>query len=353
MNDRALRTLGLLAVVLIVVCVVVSDRYLLGPQLREAVGQVVPVELQLIGPLASPSAEVSGLAWYGDTLVLLPQYPDQMPCPHEACLFSLPRDAIERAIDAPSATELSPMPVELRLSGAVDVDGFEGFEAVAFVGQRVFLLAESETASASCGHLFIGEVEGDLERIHVDAHGSTLVPPTHLPNLAYEALVPLGDDIVLVLLEVNAAPNEPVALMVQLDPDGRQTVSEVEMPALEYRLTDATAVDDEGRFHVLNVYWPDSQLRLAEQPLIPPRARDGRNELGVIERTLELVWSGPRVQLMPTTPIQISSIQEGAATTRNWEGLARFGARGFLLVTDEYPETMLVFAPVDASGFEQ
>ena len=38
---------------------------------------VRPLLLPLAGPLADPAAEVSSMTWQGDTLVILPQNPDQ------------------------------------------------------------------------------------------------------------------------------------------------------------------------------------------------------------------------------------------------------------------------------------
>lgn len=41
-----------------------------------------------------------------------------------------------------------------------------------------------------------------------------------------------------------------------------------------------------------------------------------------------------------TPPIQLQLID---GVSRNWEGLVRLDERGFLLITDEFPETILAF----------
>ena len=46
----------------------------LPPPPQEVPVQVIP----LTGPIASPDAQISGMAWYGDTLVILPQYPERI-----------------------------------------------------------------------------------------------------------------------------------------------------------------------------------------------------------------------------------------------------------------------------------
>ena len=37
-------------------------------------GEVMPIEIPLEGEAADRSLEMSGLAWYGDYLILMPQY---------------------------------------------------------------------------------------------------------------------------------------------------------------------------------------------------------------------------------------------------------------------------------------
>jgi len=42
-------------------------------------------------------------------------------------------------------------------------------------------------------------------------------------------------------------------------------------------------------------------------------------------------------------PVELELID--AQTSRNWEGIARLDKRGFLVVTDEHPGTILAFIP--------
>jgi len=45
------------------------------PESVEGVREASQFEIDLEGPIASAQAEVSGMAWCGDQLILLPQYP--------------------------------------------------------------------------------------------------------------------------------------------------------------------------------------------------------------------------------------------------------------------------------------
>ena len=58
---------------------------------RSATTDERPVRLlPLSGPITRPEAEISALAWYGDTLVLVPQYPHRFG----DVLFTLEKSAI-------------------------------------------------------------------------------------------------------------------------------------------------------------------------------------------------------------------------------------------------------------------
>ncbi len=63
----------------------------LPPPPQEAPVQVIPLK----GPIASPDAQISGMAWYGDTLVILPQYPERIfPQTGAASVFALSKQDI-------------------------------------------------------------------------------------------------------------------------------------------------------------------------------------------------------------------------------------------------------------------
>ncbi|MGD8794675.1 MAG: hypothetical protein PVF47_19150, partial [Anaerolineae bacterium] len=50
--------------------------------------------IPLAGPAAQAEAEFSGMAWYGEHLVLLPQYPGRFEGGDDGALFTLPRAEI-------------------------------------------------------------------------------------------------------------------------------------------------------------------------------------------------------------------------------------------------------------------
>ena len=68
-------------------------------------------------------------------------------------------------------------------------------------------------------------------------------------------------------------------------------------------------------------------------------------ENNVVERLIELEYTGTELVLSEAPPIQLQLL--GDDEGRNWEGIVRLDDRGFLLVTDKFPETILAFVPFE------
>lgn len=300
----------------------------------------VPVRpLALAGPLAGPDAEISGLAWDGERLLLLPQYPGFAGPP---ALYSLTRAQIEAAI-AGDATPLTPTTIALVDAGvAGSVAGFRGYEAIAVAEDRVWLCIEAETADGAIGYVVAGRLSGDRSQLVLDPASLVAVPQqTRLRNLAEEALVLAGERL-LVLHEVNGAAVNPRPRAHAFDLALRP-VDAVEMIGLEYRLTDATAIDADGRFWVTNYFFPGEAQLLPLHDPISHEHGEGRSHAAhaTVERLVELELRAGQIFRGPSPPISLELLGDHAA--RNWEGIVRLGERGFLIATDRHPATVLAF----------
>ena len=64
-------------------------------------------------------------------------------------------------------------------------------------------------------------------------------------------------------------------------------------------------------------------------------------QFDTVERLVELQYSPTAITFTATPPVQLELLGDDQA--RNWEGLARLEGRGFLMVTDKFPETILGF----------
>lgn len=335
---------------------------------QATVGPPLPVspehraqEVALAGPLASRDAEISGMAWHGDTLVLLPQYPARFAVGEDAvraerthhdagAVFVLTRDEIEAYLAAEDPAPLRPRAVPFEASGVAErVLGFEGFEALAFDGDRAFLTVEFEYGVDIQGYLVAGTFGPDGLRL--DAETLTPLPAqTRIGNLSYETLLPVAGGV-LALQEANGAAVNPTPHGYVLGPDLALRDS-LRVPALEYRLTDATPPDASGRFWAINYFFPGDEhtLKPATDSLALAHGVGWTHRRHrTVERLVELRHDGERIVRTRRPPIQLELL--GDDRPRNWEAIARLGTRGFLVATDTYPETILAFVPA-APPFE-
>jgi hypothetical protein len=293
--------------------------------------------ISMLGPLSEARAEISGMAWFANDLVLLPQFPARTGSNGESHVFKLSEAQLRHYVRTPNAAALDPAPVRWIDPVSADIPGFDGFEAIAFHGKSAFVAVESNGEAGVVGYLLRGDVDDDLTEIKLDAGTKVPLPAQdHVGNLAYEALA-VTDSSIYILYEVNGATNQKARVYIfdhELQPQGTTTVTH-----LEYRITDATAVED-NRFWVTNVFWPGDTWTPGHCPLADRFGLGATHSKSqAVERLVELEITSRGLVAVDTEPLQFRL--EGGET-RNWEGLARLDG-GFLVVTDEHPESVLGF----------
>jgi hypothetical protein len=316
----------------------------LSPLAAPVLEQPVSV-IPLAGDLADSNAEVSGLAWYGQTLVLLPQYPDRFRSGGHGQVFVLPKSHVLAFLDGQSSEPLQPRAIPLLDASLVKgISGFEGYEAIAFFGEQVFVAIEARSGGRMLGYLARGHIATDLSRIELEAEPlAEVTAQTTLSNMAYETLLLSGNSLIT-MYEANGlnVNSEPVAYRFDLS---LAPLDAIPFPNLEYRITDATDLDEANHFWAINYFWPgDAKLEPAPDSLA---ARFGQGEtharFETVERLVQLSYTPSGISLTAAPPIQLQLIDDDHS--RNWEGVVRLDERGFLLVTDKHPETILGFVP--------
>lgn len=295
--------------------------------------------LELAGPIAVPEAELSGLSWHGETLILLPQYPERFG-EGDGAVFALSKAAIQTAVQ--TATTLEPKPVPLNAPGLKEsIPNFQGYESIAFNGDQVFLTIEAGEGTDMHGYLVSGEIAADESEITLDVSNVVEIPMTFpSDNHSDEAILIMGDSV-MTFFEINGAVLNPapVAHIFDLDLNPQGTIS---FPHLEYRLTDAAA--DGNNFWVINYFFPgDTDMAPSVDPLAetygegPTHAQQDQ-----VERLVEMKYSPNGITFIDAAPVQL--MLDGN-TARNLEGLVLLDKQGFLLVTDKFPSTLLIFVP--------
>ena len=306
------------------------------------------VSIPLEGEITQRSAEISGLAWYGRDLVLLPQYPERFSLSDDGALFVLSEEDILAFLAGERTEPLSPRKVAFVAPGVRrKTPGYEGYESIAFRGTRVYLTIEAGAGRDMMGYLVTGHVAPDGRAVMLDP-GSVqpIAPQADLSNMSDEALV-VGDERELTLYEANgeAVNPDPAAHVFRENGEPSGTIP---FPPLEYRVTDATSLDDAGRFWVVNSFFWGDRAKLRPRPDAlremygagPTHAR-----YHTVERLVEYRDLGDRIERTMRPPIQLELIDD--LHPRNWEGLVRLDPHGFLLATDTYPGTLLAFVPAE------
>ncbi len=309
---------------------------------RDFAAEVTLQRIPITGDIRQAKSELSGLAWYGETLILLPQYPQRFPASHDGSLFAIPKAEILAYLAGEIEGTITPEEVSLEAPGLYErIPGFEGFEAIAIAGDRVYLTIESRPGDSMLGYVVTGAITPG--RIAIDVESlRPIEPQADLDNFSDEALLIYGGTVLTFYEAWGSRVNpEPVAhtFDARLNPGSRWP-----LPNIEYRITDVTDVDESGRFWAINYLYPGDieKLELADDPLSRQYGQ-GASHAGseVVERLVEFHILDEKVVLTQTAPIQLLLAADGEA--RNWEGIVRLDGVGFLLVTDRYPETILGF----------
>lgn len=311
-----------------------------------AEAQVAPLVLD--ASMAKQSMEYSGLAWFQDWLVLLPQYPEKNLIQGQASLFAIPKQSITDALNHPSGEALPWQAIAFEDDGLSEsIRGFEGFESIAFNGNEVFMTIESRSGSPMVGYLVRGTVSGAIEQITLDA--DTLVPldpQTSFSNASDEAIT-LFNGMVYTFFEDNGFEQNPQPIAHQFSIEDPLQAATIPFPNINYRITDATSTDSEGYFWVMNYFYPgDTHLRASSDALAEAYGQGATHQDSeVVERIIKLQIENAAIRLVDEPPVQLQLLPENEA--RNWEGLVVLDDLGFLVVTDSFPESILAFVPAD------
>ena len=303
-------------------------------------GEVLPIEIPLKGEAAERNLEMSGLAWYGDNLILMPQYVNK----EAPGFYFLKKDQINNWLESDRVDALIPEKIDLIFPKFDDaIGGFQGFEAVCFSGNNAYMVMESKDDDIMHSFLVSGKMDFKQKRLTINSEKlETIKLPVNIKNMGYESILKYKYRLMILFeangANVNAYPN------AELYTTSLKHKASVSFPNVEYRITDVTDVDSRGRFWALNYFWPGEKKRLlpAEDTIL-----DGFEEglthqqYDHVERLVEFKINPKEIVRTNTAPIQLVMEEK----SRNWEGLARLDKKGFLMIVDEHPRTILAFVP--------
>ncbi len=301
--------------------------------------------LPLAGPLTDPKAEVSGMTWKGDTLVILPQNPEIFGFEDMLGFFVLSKEKILTSLAEDDPQPLQPTMVQCQAPGLMRIiRGFDGLEAMGIMQDRVYMTVEAKDDTIMAGYLVCGRYDMVENQVVMDMTRLTSIPlGVNIPNVAEESMIIEGERVIT-FSEANGrniVENPQAKVFNKVI----EYVGSIPFPHIEYRVTDATALDDRGYFWVMNYFYPGEKEKLDPAPdpelekFGPP---DNYLEGGCVERLLELrLTDDDRIVRTETPPIYLRLCPDGHC--RNWEAVVRLDDGGFLLMTDKYPGTLFAF----------
>ena len=287
-------------------------------------------EIELKGIITNPRQEISGMDWYNDNLFLLPENLG-------GYLFMVKKNEIQKQL---SLKKGSIKPIKTMFSTpdySKSIPGFDGFEAIAFYENSVYVTIEADENGEMVGYIAWGNIDPSSYEITIlEKNIQKISTPIQIDNLSYESIIRHENNLLL-LYEANGSSlrKDPYQLLISLNDFSSK---KIKGPNIEYRITDATKVR-KNKFWAINYYWPGDKKNL--KPSLDKLGKNKKtNSDQTIERLVEFKIKKNSISLTRKKPINLI-LEE--ANSRNWEAIVRFGESGFLIATDKYPRMILAY----------
>ena len=300
--------------------------------------EVLPIEILLTGEATERSLEMSGLAWYNDYLILMPQYVNES----KPRFYYLKKSTINDWLNGNKEKPLNPSKIDIIMPDYFNsIKGYQGFEAICFIGNKAYLIIETKNNDLMQSFIVKGSMDIKNKTLIIDPEKKVeILLPVNIKNMGYESILKYKYRL-MVLFEANGinVNSDPKASFYN---SSLKQKGHISFPNIEYRITDATELDDQGRFWAINFFWPGEKKRLnpGKDLVLNNTVRgETHQEFEHVERLVEFKIDGKNIYKTNSLPIQLKLNQN----SRNWEGVVRMENKGFLMIVDEHPRTILAF----------
>ena len=287
-------------------------------------------EIELEGIITNPKQEISGMDWYNDNLFLLPENLG-------GYLFMVKKNEIQKQLSLKKGS-IKPLKTIFNTPDySKSIPGFDGFEAIAFYENSIYVTIEADENGEMVGYIAWGKIDPNSYEITIlKKNIQRISTPIQIDNLSYESIIHHENNLIL-LYEANGSSlrKDPYQLLISLNDFSSK---KIKGPNIEYRITDATKVR-KNKFWAINYYWPGDKKNL--KPSLDKLSKNKKtNSDQTIERLVEFKIKRNSISLTRKKPINLI-LEEG--NSRNWEAIVRFGESGFLIATDKYPRMILAY----------
>lgn len=308
------------------------------------VNEISILKIPLLGEISARSAEISGMCWYGDKLILLPQYPSDFDSTNGK-IFFLNKSVLLNSISNSESTPLEPDYYSINSNDFEDLfRKGSGFESITINENTAFFTIENMSDGKTETILICGEIDSINKIIELKKE-SIIKDPADLfiHNISSESIL-YYNDIIIPIFEVfgkNINNNPKVSVFSQK----LEFVKKISFPNIEYRITDVTSVDESGKFWAINYFYPGDNKKLnPAQDEIILRHGLGKSHYiyDPIERLIQFQIKENKIVLTEEPPVYLELKTNSG---RNWEAIAKLDDIGFIIATDTFPETILAFVP--------
>ena len=276
------------------------------------------IEVPLDGLITDRKQEISGMTTYKDNLILLPENLN-------GYYFYIPFDEIMNTL----RTGDKILPVQKTFTTRKLKErypGLDGFEAIAFNGDNVYIMVEVRMGDKMAGLLLWGTITPSTMEIDIPEENVMLIStPVQIDNFSFESLTIINGQLIM-LYETNGwrTISKPFQYVVNLED---MSLNKTPFPHMDFRITDATSVVD-NKFWAINYYWTGDKEVLGVKDTIG------------IERLVEFKLGSTGITRSTSNYITLQNTE----FPHNWEGLVRFND-GFLICTDKWPKMILGYIP--------
>ena len=305
--------------------------------------EVEITEIPLAGEVSNRKSEISGLCWYKNNLILLPQFPNRFSNTTNGKIYYIEKYRILNYLSGKDTSAILPNYFSINTNDFSKLfSKGSGFEAITPHNNSAYFSIESIKNRKTVSYLIKGTI--DTVSKHITLQKETLVEvpdKLNINNMGNESIL-FWKNHILPIYEANGKNINPKPQIAVYDTNNI-LLKKIKFPNIEYRITDVTNVDKNNKFWAINYFYPGEakKLKPASDILVKKFGIGKSNLLSkYIERLVQFKVNSNKIELTDTTPVYLKIPKtEG----RNWEGIVRLDKKGFLIATDTYPETILAF----------
>ncbi|MBK7104318.1 MAG: hypothetical protein IPH62_03445 [Ignavibacteriae bacterium] len=339
----------LFSILIIFSCTTIQENSNFDKNKFKIIDEVEPEIIHLTGEISGRNSEISGMCWYNDFLLLVPQYPNFISQNENGIIYFIKKSEVLDYLFAKITNEISPKTFKINLSNLGEfLNSGSGFEAISVINDIIYLSIESMNDGKMRSLIISGEIDTTNFTISLDKNSVSEIPTSvEIYNLSCEAIASKNDTIIPIY-EANGKNVNPKTF-VNIFNNKLEILEKVKFPNLEYRITDATEIDENGNFWTINYFFPKDEKKLnpANDEIFSKFGiGETHQNAKVIERIVEFEIKNERISISDKNPIYLKLLENDS---RNWEGLAKLDEKGFLLITDTFPKTIFAFIPYNFS----